>query len=168
MCHLFFWKNSHDDVLGGSISTETTTLIPLTVGFISAFVTGLFACKWMIKLVKKSKLKYFAYYCFVLGTIACFWNWFNMEQSNLLEGSILLIDNPTLDFFDVVKKHATFYKRISSKKIKVGHAGTLDPLASGLLVVCTGKFTKRINEFQAQRKNIQVPLRWAVLPRRTI
>ena len=64
-----------DDVLGGSISTEATTLIPLTVGFISAFVTGLFACKWMIKLVKKSKLKYFAYYCFVIGTIACFWNW---------------------------------------------------------------------------------------------
>ena len=38
------------------------------------------------------------------------------------------------------------------KKIKVGHAGTLDPLADGLLIVCTGKFTKRINEFQGQEK----------------
>ena len=43
-------------------------------------------------------------------------------------------------------------KRFSVKKIKVGHAGTLDPLATGLLIICTGKFTKRIDDFQAQKK----------------
>ena len=64
-----------DDILGGSISTELATLLPLSIGFISAFVTGLIACKWMIQLVKKSKLKYFALYCLVVGTIAVFWNW---------------------------------------------------------------------------------------------
>ena len=77
-----------------------------------------------------------------------------MEQSNLLEGSILLIDKPLRwTSFDVVKKTRNLLRtHFQVKKIKVGHAGTLDPLASGLLVVCTGKFTKRINEFQAQEK----------------
>ena len=77
-----------------------------------------------------------------------------MEQSNLLEGSILLIDKPLRwTSFDVVKKTRNLLRtHFQVKKIKVGHAGTLDPLASGLLVICTGKFTKRISEFQAQEK----------------
>ena len=55
--------------------------------------------------------------------------------------------------FDAVKKiRNTLRIALHIKKIKVGHAGTLDPLADGLLIVCTGKFTKRINEFQAQEK----------------
>lgn len=57
------------DVLDGEFS-ETPNLIPLTVGFIAAFLTGLFACHWMIKLVKNSQLSYFAIYCFVVATIA--------------------------------------------------------------------------------------------------
>lgn len=64
-----------DDILGGDISTDMATLVPLSVGFIAAFVTGLIACTWMIKLVKKSQLKYFAYYCFLVGSITVFWNW---------------------------------------------------------------------------------------------
>lgn len=64
-----------NDILGGSISNDMATLIPLSMGFVSAFLTGLIACKWMIQLVKKSQLKYFAYYCLVVGTIAVFWNW---------------------------------------------------------------------------------------------
>ena len=77
-----------------------------------------------------------------------------MEESNLLEGGILLIDKPLhWTSFDVVKKTRNLLRtHFQVKKIKVGHTGTLDPLASGLLVVCTGKFTKRINEFQAQEK----------------
>jgi len=71
---LIFGKMA-DDILGGSISMEVDTLLPLSIGFASAFLTGLIACKWMIQLVKKSQLKYFAYYCFVVGTIAVFWNW---------------------------------------------------------------------------------------------
>lgn len=51
--------------------------------------------------------------------------------------------------FDVVHKIRNAIKPL---KVKVGHAGTLDPLATGLLVICTGKFTKRIDEFQAQEK----------------
>jgi len=69
-------------------------------------------------------------------------------------GQILLIDKP-LEWtsFQVVNKlRWTIKKRFNLKKIKVGHAGTLDPLATGLLIICTGKFTKRIEEFQAQVK----------------
>ena len=70
-------------------------------------------------------------------------------QKNIFEeGQALLINKP-LDWtsFDVVKKIRNLV-RIK----KVGHAGTLDPLASGLLIVCTGKFTKRINEYMSQEK----------------
>jgi tRNA pseudouridine55 synthase len=64
------------------------------------------------------------------------------------EGRIILIDKP-LEWtsFDVVNK---LRKKLKIKKI--GHAGTLDPLATGLLILCTGKMTKRIDEFQAQEK----------------
>jgi len=58
------------DILGGDISFESHQIVPLSAGFIAAFVSGLFACTWMISLVKKSKLSYFAYYCFIVGTIA--------------------------------------------------------------------------------------------------
>ena len=50
--------------------------------------------------------------------------------------------------FDVVSKlRNSIKKKLNIKKIKVGHAGTLDPLATGLLIICTGKMTKRIDEF---------------------
>jgi len=58
------------DVLSGDLSFESNQIIPLSAGFIAAFVSGLFACTWMIALVKKSKLSYFAYYCFAVGIIA--------------------------------------------------------------------------------------------------
>lgn len=69
-------------------------------------------------------------------------------------GQILLIDKPlNWTSFQVVNKlRWHIRKTFGIKKIKVGHAGTLDPLATGLLVICTGKMTKRINEFQAQVK----------------
>ena len=78
----------------------------------------------------------------------------NMKNTNLLEGGILLINKPLKwTSFDVVKKIRNLLRtHFKVKKIKVGHAGTLDPLASGLLLVCTGKFTKRIKEFQEQKK----------------
>lgn len=64
------------------------------------------------------------------------------------EGQVLLIDKPLRwTSFDVVRKIRNLI-RIK----KVGHAGTLDPLATGLLIICTGKFTKRINEYMAQEK----------------
>ena len=77
-----------------------------------------------------------------------------MEKTNLLKGGVLLINKPLKwTSFDVVKKTRNLLRyHFKVKKIKVGHAGTLDPLASGLLVVCTGEFTKRINEFQGQEK----------------
>lgn len=70
------------------------------------------------------------------------------------EGQVLLIDKP-LDWtsFQVVNKVRWLIKQqYEIKKIKVGHAGTLDPLASGLLILCTGKFTKQIETYQAQQK----------------
>jgi len=69
-------------------------------------------------------------------------------ESPFASGQVLLIDKPLgWTSFDVVRKlrHLIRIK-------KIGHAGTLDPLATGLLIVCTGKFTKRINEFMAQEK----------------
>ena len=57
------------DILSGEISTHDVNFFPLLIGFIFAFFTGMIACKWMIKLVKNSQLKYFAYYCFVVGGI---------------------------------------------------------------------------------------------------
>jgi len=64
------------------------------------------------------------------------------------EGQVLLIDKPLgWTSFDVIRK-----LRSILKIRKIGHAGTLDPLATGLLIVCTGKFTKKINEFMAQEK----------------
>ena len=66
---LIFGKMSKD-ILSGEIASESATLIPLIAGFVAAFITGLIACKWMISLVKKSQLKYFAYYCFAIGILA--------------------------------------------------------------------------------------------------
>lgn len=65
------------DVLGGDISFESNQIIPLSAGFIAAFLSGLFACTWMISLVKKSKLSYFAYYCFAVGAIAIIYTLLN-------------------------------------------------------------------------------------------
>lgn len=58
------------DLLGGEIAFESSDALPLIIGFIAAFVTGLLACTWMIALVKRAKLKYFSYYCFAIGAIA--------------------------------------------------------------------------------------------------
>lgn len=74
---------------------------------------------------------------------------------DFLEGQVLLIDKPlTWSSFQAVNKLKYLLKRHYNlpKKFKIGHAGTLDPLASGLLIVCTGKFTKKITEIQAQTK----------------
>lgn len=58
------------DLLSGDITMDSSASIPLLVGFIAAFITGLVACTWMISLVKKAKLHYFSYYCFAVGIIA--------------------------------------------------------------------------------------------------
>jgi len=74
---------------------------------------------------------------------------------DFLTGQIILIDKPLhwTSFQAVNKmKYALINKAGLPKKFKIGHAGTLDPLASGLLLVCTGKFTKRITELQGQAK----------------
>lgn len=73
---------------------------------------------------------------------------------NPLEGEILYIDKPLhWSSFDAVKRvRGIMARRLKIKKIKVGHAGTLDPLATGVMIVCTGKATKRIDELQAHTK----------------
>jgi undecaprenyl-diphosphatase len=58
------------DVLDGAFDVIDGSMLNYGVGFVAAFITGVVACTWMIKLVKKSKLKYFAYYCLVVGVIA--------------------------------------------------------------------------------------------------
>ncbi len=73
---------------------------------------------------------------------------------NFQEGEIILIDKPlTWTSFDVVNKiRWNIKQKLGVKKIKVGHAGTLDPLATGLLIICTGKNTKIIDSIQAEEK----------------
>lgn len=69
-------------------------------------------------------------------------------KTSFEEGKVILLDKPLhWTSFDVVRKI-----RNAIKVKKVGHAGTLDPLASGLLIICTGKFTKKINEYMAAEK----------------
>ena len=78
-----------------------------------------------------------------------------MTAEDILNGQILLIDKPLhWSSFQAVNKMKYILKRKFDlpKKFKIGHAGTLDPLATGLLIVCTGKFTKRITEIQGQAK----------------
>lgn len=75
--------------------------------------------------------------------------------TDFLEGEVILIDKPlTWSSFQAVNKLKYILKRKYDlpKKFKIGHAGTLDPLATGLLIICTGKFTKKITEIQAQVK----------------
>ncbi len=73
-----------------------------------------------------------------------------MMLNKYLEGEVILINKPyKWTSFDVVKKiRNALSKKIGIKKIKVGHSGTLDPLATGLLIICTGKATKKIADFQ--------------------
>lgn len=77
-----------------------------------------------------------------------------LTSASFQQGQILLIDKPLgWTSFQVVNKvRWLIRKEFKLKKIKVGHAGTLDPLASGLLIICTGKFTKQIDTYQGQEK----------------
>lgn len=78
-----------------------------------------------------------------------------MTTEEYLDGQVLLIDKPLKwSSFQAVNKlkYLLINKVGLPKKFKIGHAGTLDPLASGLLLICTGKFTKRISELQGQAK----------------
>jgi tRNA pseudouridine55 synthase len=82
-----------------------------------------------------------------LGVSSIFAAMSNVSEQ-FAEGKVLLLDKPyRWTSFNVVSK-----VRSLTKVKKVGHAGTLDPLATGLLIVCTGKFTKKINEYMAQEK----------------
>lgn len=75
-------------------------------------------------------------------------------KEDFLNGEILLIDKPLewSSFQAVNALKWAIRKKFNLKKIKIGHAGTLDPLATGLLIICTGKFTKKIPELQGQVK----------------
>lgn len=77
-----------------------------------------------------------------------------LTAEDYINGQVLLIDKPlNWTSFQVVNKiRFTIQRKFGLKKLKVGHAGTLDPLAGGLLIICTGKFTKQINTYQAQVK----------------
>lgn len=73
---------------------------------------------------------------------------------NFKEGEVLYFDKPLrwTSFAVVNKIRYHISRKLGVKKIKVGHAGTLDPLATGVMIICTGKATKRIEEFQYHTK----------------
>jgi tRNA pseudouridine55 synthase len=77
-----------------------------------------------------------------------------MDLEEIRKGKVLLLDKPLhWTSFDVVNKiRYSILKKYNIKRFKVGHAGTLDPLATGLLIVCVGKATKTINEYQNRSK----------------
>ncbi len=77
-----------------------------------------------------------------------------LQSTDFQEGALLLFDKPYgWTSFDLVGKVRNLVTRkLGIKKLKVGHAGTLDPLATGLMIICTGKFTKRLQDFQALDK----------------
>lgn len=79
---------------------------------------------------------------------------FTLSADEFLNGQIILVNKPSgWSSFDVVKKiKYLILKKHNLKKIKIGHAGTLDPLATGLLIVGTGKFTKKLSAIQNQEK----------------
>lgn len=80
---------------------------------------------------------------------------------DFIEGEILYFNKPlTWTSFDLVNKFRyKLCRKLKVKKIKVGHAGTLDPLATGVMIVCTGKATKRIDELQYQAKEYVATLK---------
>lgn len=82
-------------------------------------------------------------------------------NTDFLKGSVLLIDKPAdWSSFDVVKKIRNLLRqKLGVKKIKVGHAGTLDPLATGLMILCTGKATRDIESYQDMPKEYEAAFR---------
>lgn len=78
----------------------------------------------------------------------------DFKNIDFTEGTIILIDKPyTWTSFDIVNKiRISLKKEFNIKKIKVGHAGTLDPLATGLVIIATGKCTKQLDLYQAEKK----------------
>ena len=81
-------------------------------------------------------------------------------KKRFISGDILLINKPlNWTSFQVVKKiKSILYQKLAIKKIKIGHSGTLDPLAKGLLVICTGKMTKLISEIQNYKKSYEATI----------
>lgn len=84
-----------------------------------------------------------------------------MQKLNLVEGATLVLDKPlTWSSFQLVNKvRKECCRYLGIKKLKVGHAGTLDPLATGVMILCTGRHTKRIEELQAGRKEYIADIR---------
>lgn len=84
------------------------------------------------------------------------------SETDFLEGQTLLFDKPLYwTSFDLVKKVKNIIrKHYGYKKIKVGHAGTLDPLATGLMIICTGKDTKKMSDLHAFEKEYVTTLRF--------
>ncbi|HDZ40321.1 MAG TPA: tRNA pseudouridine(55) synthase TruB [Bacteroidetes bacterium] len=83
------------------------------------------------------------------------------KNTDFLEGQLLLFDKPMYwTSFDLVKKVKNIIRNtFGYKKIKVGHAGTLDPLASGLMIICTGKYTRQISALQESSKEYIADIR---------
>ena len=83
------------------------------------------------------------------------------ERLNPIVGEVFYVDKPLhwTSFYAVKHLRGVMQKRLGVKKLKVGHAGTLDPLATGVLIVCTGRATKRIDELQAHVKEYVATVR---------
>ncbi len=82
-------------------------------------------------------------------------------ENDLGEGAVMLINKPLgWTSFDAVAKIRSSLFRKYGKRLKVGHAGTLDPLATGLLIICTGAYTKKISEFQDMEKEYEAVLKF--------
>ena len=89
----------------------------------------------------------------------------DLQRVNFEEGYVAVIDKPyRWSSTDVVRKVKFELRKAGYRRIKVGHAGTLDPLATGVLLVCIGRATKRVDALQAERKEYIAGVRRGATP----
>ena len=144
------------DILSISSSTGEVKLPAagsLVIGFLAAYVSGFLACSWMIQSCEKRKpvlVRTLLCRCWNRFNCVCLISWITANPKHTLkEQSCSLINHLTWTSFDVVNKiRKSLRYHLGIQKIKVGHAGTLDPLATGLVIICTGKATKQIIQYQ--------------------
>ena len=148
------WVNTHD-------------LLMLAVGCVVSFVVALLAMKWFVSFLTKYGFKVFGWYRIIIGIIIIVMLLSGISLNmvdystlyyiailmNFKEGVIIPIDKPYgITSFKALAHVRYLCTQANDGKVKIGHAGTLDPLATGVLILATGKMTKQIETLQAHTK----------------
>ncbi len=152
---------------GGSLLTQGNNLFTLILGSVVAFIVAILAIKFFINYVTKYGFAAFGWYRIVVGLIIiiCGLCGVDMQMVDLnknmdfRKGEIIAIDKPyRMSSFGALAHVRYLLSKKLGFKVKIGHAGTLDPLATGVLVLCTGKCTKQIEQLQTHTKEYTATL----------